>query len=55
VEVDLLIVPKQESAYSIHMFEHCIGQRRVGFLARVDRRLLVYTYLLIFVRINRAT
>ncbi len=54
VEVDLLTVPKQESACSTHTFEHCTGQRRVGFLAQVDRRLLVRTCPLKFVIINRA-
>jgi hypothetical protein len=55
VEVDLPPVPRQESACSTHTFEHRTGQRRVGFLAQVDRRLLVRTCPLKFVRMNRAT
>jgi hypothetical protein len=54
VEVDLPTVPKQESACSTHTFEHRTGQRRVGFLAQVDRRLLVRTCPLKFVTMNRA-
>jgi hypothetical protein len=54
VEVDLPTVPKQESACSTHTFEHHTGQRRVGFLAQVDRRLLVRTCPLKFVTMNRA-
>jgi hypothetical protein len=54
VEVDLPIVPKQESACSTYTFEYRIGQRRVGFLAQVDKRLLVRTCPLKFVTMNRA-
>jgi hypothetical protein len=41
VEVDLPPVPKHELAYGTYAFEYRTGQRRVGFLAQVDRRLLV--------------
>jgi hypothetical protein len=55
VEVDLPPVPRQDSGCSTHTFDHRTGQRRLGFLAQVDRRLLVRTCPLISVRINRAT
>ncbi|KAH6662058.1 hypothetical protein B0J14DRAFT_571244 [Halenospora varia] len=55
VEMDLPPVPRQDSACSTHTFEHRTGQRRVDFLARVDRRLLVRTCPLTSVRMNRAT
>jgi hypothetical protein len=55
VEVDLPPVPRQVSACSTHTIEHRTGQRRVGFLARVDRWLLVRTCPLTSVRMNRVT
>jgi hypothetical protein len=55
VEVDLPLVPRQDSACSTYTFEHRTGQRRVGFLAQVDRRLLVRTCLLTSVSMNRTT
>lgn len=51
MEVDFPPVPRQNSACSTHALEHRIGQRRVGFLARLDRRLLVRTCPLTPVRI----
>jgi hypothetical protein len=40
LEVDLCQVPRQNSGCNTHALEHDPAQRRIGFLAQVDRRQL---------------